>query len=82
MADVSINSWTPSIDSTRIPEVRYNVRLIAESCKSDLDGLAREGKLLEERKKLVTQEDLRLRKRIEDEAECKFHCDRQLDNYS
>ncbi|KIK61690.1 hypothetical protein GYMLUDRAFT_199260 [Collybiopsis luxurians FD-317 M1] len=69
LADVSINSWTPTIDSTRIPEVRYNVRLIAESCKSDLDGLAREGKLLEERKKLVTQEDLRLRKKIEDEAE-------------
>ncbi|KAJ3989288.1 GC-rich sequence DNA-binding factor-like protein-domain-containing protein [Lentinula detonsa] len=69
LADVSINSWIPSFDSTRIPEVRHNVRLIAESCKTDLDGLAREGKLLEERKKLVAQEDLRLRKRIEDEAE-------------
>ncbi|KAJ3918762.1 GC-rich sequence DNA-binding factor-like protein-domain-containing protein [Lentinula edodes] len=69
LADVSINSWTPTMDSTRIPEVRHNVRLIAESCKTDLDGLAREGKLLEERKKLVVQEDLRLRKRIEDEAE-------------
>ncbi|KAJ4477684.1 hypothetical protein C8J55DRAFT_489694 [Lentinula edodes] len=53
------------------PEVPHNVRLIAESCKTDIDGLAREGKLLEERKKLVVQEDLRLRKRIEDETECK-----------
>ncbi|KAJ3721075.1 GC-rich sequence DNA-binding factor-like protein-domain-containing protein [Lentinula raphanica] len=69
LADLSINSWTPSFDSTRIPEVRHNVRLIAESCKTELDGLAREGKLLEERKKLVLQEDLRLRKRIEAEAE-------------
>ncbi|KAF5387349.1 hypothetical protein D9757_005818 [Collybiopsis confluens] len=69
LADVSINQWAPTVDATRIPEVRYNVRLIAESCKTDLDGLAREGKLLAERKKLVVQEDLRLRKRIEDEAE-------------
>ncbi|KAF9071594.1 GC-rich sequence DNA-binding factor-like protein-domain-containing protein [Rhodocollybia butyracea] len=69
LADISINSWTPSIDSTRIPEVRHNVRLIAESCKIDLDGLAKEGKLLEERKRLVTQEDMRLRKRIETEAD-------------
>ncbi|KAJ3873656.1 hypothetical protein F5051DRAFT_476295, partial [Lentinula edodes] len=49
--------------------IPHNVRLIAESCKTDIDGLAREGKLLEERKKLVVQEDLRLRKRIEDETE-------------
>ncbi|KAJ4473582.1 GC-rich sequence DNA-binding factor-like protein-domain-containing protein [Lentinula aciculospora] len=69
LADISINSWIPSFDSTRIPEVRHNLRLITESCKADLDGLAREGKLLEERKKLVVQEDMRLRKRIEDEAE-------------
>ncbi|KAE9398533.1 TFP11-domain-containing protein [Gymnopus androsaceus JB14] len=72
LADVSMNSWTPSADSTRIPEVRHNIRLIAESCKTDLDGLAREAKLLEERKKLVIQEDLRLRKRIEDEAESRL----------
>ncbi|KAK2463587.1 hypothetical protein APHAL10511_004338 [Amanita phalloides] len=69
IADLSINSWTPTADSTRIPEVRHNIRLIADACKSDLEGLAREAKVLEERKKYVTNEDVRLRKRIKEEAE-------------
>jgi tuftelin-interacting protein 11 len=72
LAEVSLNNWTPSIDPTRIPEIRHNVRLIAESCKTDLDGLAREAKSLEERKRFVTQEDLRLRKKVDEEAECKL----------
>lgn len=70
MADVSLNSWSPSNDPTRIPEVRHNIRLIAEACKTDLDGLAREAKALDERKKWVTHEDARLRNKVADEAEC------------
>ena len=54
-----------------MPEVRHNLRLIVESSKSDLDGLAREAKALEERKKWVRQEDLRLQRKVEDEAERK-----------
>ncbi|KAF8625289.1 hypothetical protein AX15_005462 [Amanita polypyramis BW_CC] len=69
IADLSINSWTPTADSTRIPEVRHNIRLIADACKSDLEGLAREARALEERKRYVANEDARLRKRVEDEAE-------------
>ncbi|KAJ7804580.1 GC-rich sequence DNA-binding factor-like protein-domain-containing protein [Mycena olivaceomarginata] len=69
LADVSLNSWSPSNDPTRIPEVRHNIRLIAEACKTDLDGLAREAKALDERKKWVTHEDTRLRKKVADEAE-------------
>jgi tuftelin-interacting protein 11 len=69
LADVSIASWTPSTDATRIPEVRHNIRLIAESCKTDLDGLAREAKALEDRRKWVQSEDPRLRRKVENEAE-------------
>ncbi|KIL69346.1 hypothetical protein M378DRAFT_8008 [Amanita muscaria Koide BX008] len=69
IADLSISSWTPSTDSTRIPEVRHNIRLIADACKSDLDGLAREAKALEERKRYIVNEDARLRKKIDDEAQ-------------
>ncbi|KAF8159556.1 GC-rich sequence DNA-binding factor-like protein-domain-containing protein [Crassisporium funariophilum] len=68
LADISLNNWSPSNDATRIPEVRHNIRLIADACKSDLDGLAREAKALQERKKFVTAEDARLRKKVEDEA--------------
>lgn len=66
---MSSTSWTPSTDPERIPEVRHNLRLIADACKSDLDGLALEAKALEERKKWLVNEDLRLRKKVEEEAE-------------
>ncbi|KAG5350269.1 hypothetical protein C0989_011837 [Termitomyces sp. Mn162] len=69
LADVSLNSWSPSNDPTRIPEVRHNIRLIADACKSDLDGLAREARALDQRKKFSTEEDTRLRKKVADEAE-------------
>ncbi|TFK39878.1 GC-rich sequence DNA-binding factor-like protein-domain-containing protein [Crucibulum laeve] len=69
LADISLNTWSPSNDPTRIPEVRHNIRLIADACKSDLDGLAREAKALEERKKFAAREDGRLRKKVEDEAQ-------------
>ncbi|KAI0079346.1 TFP11-domain-containing protein [Panus rudis PR-1116 ss-1] len=69
LADVAKASWTPTADPTRLPELRHNLRLITEACKSDLDGLAREAKALEERKRWVKQEDERLRKQVEEEAE-------------
>ncbi|KIJ65655.1 hypothetical protein HYDPIDRAFT_88241 [Hydnomerulius pinastri MD-312] len=69
LAEISMASWTPSTDPTRIPEVRHNLRLIAEACKTDLDGLAREARALEDRKRFIAQEDIRLRKKVADEAE-------------
>jgi tuftelin-interacting protein 11 len=62
-------SWTPSTDSTRIPEVRHNVRLIAEAAARDLEGLAREAKEIRKRRQTVQDEEARLRKRIHEEAE-------------
>ncbi|KAK0446791.1 GC-rich sequence DNA-binding factor-like protein-domain-containing protein [Armillaria borealis] len=57
LADISLNTWSPSNDPTRIPEVRHNIRLIADACKTDLDGLAREAKSLDDKKKWVVKED-------------------------
>lgn len=67
-------SWTPSTDPTRIPEVRHNLRLIVTSCKTDLDGLAREAKALEDRKRFIVEEDAQLRKKVAGEAECMRPC--------
>ncbi|KAI0832099.1 TFP11-domain-containing protein [Trametes gibbosa] len=69
LADVSIASWTPTTDPLRLPEIRHNLRLITESCRTDLDGLAREARALEERKKWISVEDERLRKQVNEEAE-------------
>jgi hypothetical protein len=74
LADISLSSWTPSTDPTRIPEVRHNLQLIVESCKINLDGLAREARALAERKRWLSQEDARLRKKVQEEAECEYLC--------
>ena len=55
----------------RLPEIRHNLRLITESCRIDLDGLAKEAHALEERKKWIRAEDARLRKQVDEEAERK-----------
>ncbi|KAI0306082.1 GC-rich sequence DNA-binding factor-like protein-domain-containing protein [Multifurca ochricompacta] len=69
LAEVSIASWTPSTDSTRIPEVRHNVRLIAEAAARDLEGLAREAKEIQKRRKALQDEEARLTKKVSEEAE-------------
>ncbi|KAI6114784.1 GC-rich sequence DNA-binding factor-like protein-domain-containing protein [Pisolithus croceorrhizus] len=69
LAEASVASWTPSTDPTRIPEVRHNLRLIAEACNTNLDGLAREAKALQERKSFIAQERIRLQNKAADEAE-------------
>ncbi|KAI0352110.1 TFP11-domain-containing protein [Trametes cingulata] len=69
LADVSMASWTPTTDPMRLPEIRHNLRLITESCRTDLDGLAREARALEERKRWIRAEDERLRRQVDEEAE-------------
>ncbi|KAG9312994.1 Tuftelin interacting protein N terminal-domain-containing protein [Chiua virens] len=69
LAEISTASWTPSTDPTRLPEVRHNLRLITNACKTDLDGLAREAKALEDRKRFIAEEGARLQKKVATEAE-------------
>lgn len=57
----------------RLPELRHNLRLITEACKNDLDGLAKEAREIEQRKTWVRDEDRRLRKQVEQEAE-RMYC--------
>jgi tuftelin-interacting protein 11 len=70
LADVSMASWTPSTDSTRIPEVRHNVRLVVEATTRDLEGLAREAKEVQKRRRTLQDEEARLKKKVNEEAEC------------
>ena len=62
-------SWTNSTDTMRIPEIRHNLRLMVDMTKQDVLGLAREGKLLEEKRKKSAREEARLSKKIKKEAE-------------
>ena len=72
LADVATASWTPSTDPMRIPEARHNLRLITEDCRVQLEGLAREARSLADRKKYIESEDLRLRKKVEQEADREY----------
>ena len=53
--------------------MRHNLRLIVETTTSDLVGLAREAKHVQQRKKKIQDEDQRLRKQIAEEADRKSH---------
>ncbi|KAG8976662.1 hypothetical protein FRB90_009094, partial [Tulasnella sp. 427] len=69
ITQVSSSPWGATNDPTRLPELRHNLRLIVDMAKGDLDGLAREAKALQDRKRWVRDEDARLRKAVVDEAE-------------
>lgn len=69
VSSISAVSWTPSTDTTRIPEIRHNLRLMVDMTKHDLLGLAREGKTLEEKRRKGRLEEVRLAKRVKEEAE-------------
>lgn len=72
LSDLATASWTPSTDPMRIPEVRHNLRLLCESCQTDLSGLAQEGKILVDRKSWIEKEEGKLRRRVAEEAQCMF----------
>jgi tuftelin-interacting protein 11 len=64
-----VSGWAPTSDTTRLVEIRHNIRMIADLAKGDLDGLAREARALNERKKWVEREEKRLKARISEEAD-------------
>jgi tuftelin-interacting protein 11 len=72
ISDIVSASWTPSTDAMRIPEVRHNLRLIVDVARGDLDGLAREAKALQARRNWVRDEDARLRRMVQEEAEREY----------
>jgi tuftelin-interacting protein 11 len=53
----------------RLPEIRHNLRLITNACQKDVDDFARDAKASDERKRYIEQEDILLRKKINEEAQ-------------
>ncbi|KAG8899112.1 hypothetical protein FRB99_006936 [Tulasnella sp. 403] len=69
LTEISASPWGATNDPMRLPELRHNLRLIVDMAKGELDGLAREAKALQERKKWIHDEDAKLRKMVSEEAE-------------
>lgn len=57
LSSLSLSTWTPSSDSTRLPELRHNLRLIVDAAKQDVSGLVKEGKKVHERRRWALREE-------------------------
>lgn len=66
MSALSLSSWTPTSDTTQLPELRHNLRLIGDIAKGDVDALAREGKSVHERRRWALREEQIARNKIEE----------------
>ncbi|KAK8843422.1 hypothetical protein IAR55_007079 [Kwoniella newhampshirensis] len=66
LSSLSLSSWTPSSDATRLPELRHNLRLILDVAKGEVEGLAREGKSVNERRRWALREEQISRQQVED----------------
>ncbi|EIW66866.1 hypothetical protein TREMEDRAFT_69868 [Tremella mesenterica DSM 1558] len=66
MSALSLSSWTPTSDSTQLPELRHNLRLILDVGKDDVTAAAREGKMINERRAWSLKEEERARRRVEE----------------
>ncbi|KIS00067.1 tuftelin-interacting protein 11 [Cryptococcus deuterogattii 2001/935-1] len=57
LSSLSLSTWTPSSDSTRLPELRHNLHLIVDAAKQDVSGLVKEGKKVHERRRWALREE-------------------------
>ncbi|WWD21052.1 hypothetical protein CI109_105533 [Kwoniella shandongensis] len=65
LSALSLSTWTPTSDATRLPELRHNLRLIVDVAKGDVEGLAREGKSVNERRRWALREEQISRQKVE-----------------
>jgi tuftelin-interacting protein 11 len=68
LSGLSLSAWTPTSDKTRLPELRHNLRLIADVAKGDVEGLAREGKTVNEKRRWALREEQIARQKIDETA--------------
>ncbi|KAK4686900.1 tuftelin-interacting protein 11, partial [Tremellales sp. Uapishka_1] len=64
LSSLSLSAWTPTSDKTRLPELRHNLRLIADVAKADVEALAREGKTVNDRRRWALREEEVSRQKI------------------
>lgn len=72
LSALSLSSWTPTSDTMQLPELRHNLRLVAEAARGDVEGLAKEGRAVNERRKWAVREEEVARKRVEDASTREF----------
>ena len=76
LSALSLSSWIPSSDTMQLPELRHNLRLVADGAKGDVEGLAREGRRVNERRRLSIREEQIARKKVEDATASELYIDK------
>lgn len=65
LSELSLSGWTPTSDTTKLPELRHNLRLILDVAKGDVNNLVKEGKSINERRQWSTRDEERANKKSE-----------------
>ncbi|TIA74689.1 hypothetical protein E3P91_00850 [Wallemia ichthyophaga] len=60
-----LSSWTPTSDSTKLPELRHNISLIADESRRQLEGLAREARVLNDRHRSLLEQEKAIVKNLD-----------------
>ncbi|WWC91342.1 uncharacterized protein L201_006285 [Kwoniella dendrophila CBS 6074] len=66
LSSLSLSTWTPTSDNMKLPELRHNLRLIVDVAKGDVEGLVREGKSVNERRRWALREEQKSRAKVEE----------------
>ncbi|WWC97836.1 hypothetical protein V866_004723 [Kwoniella sp. B9012] len=66
LSSLSLSTWTPSSDNMKLPELRHNLRLIVDVAKGDVEGLIREGKSVNERRRWALREEQVSRAKVDE----------------
>ncbi|WWC64165.1 uncharacterized protein I303_106773 [Kwoniella dejecticola CBS 10117] len=77
LSALSLSTWTPTSDNMKLPELRHNLRLIVDVAKGDVEGLIREGKSVNERRRWAVREEQVTRAKV-GEAEKRIARIRQI----
>ena len=78
LAGLSLSAWTPTSDKTKLPELRHNLRLIVDVTKADVEGLAREGKSVNEKRRWALREEQLAKQRISETEKSEYSSDAVL----
>ncbi|WWC73228.1 uncharacterized protein I206_107194 [Kwoniella pini CBS 10737] len=66
LSSLSLSTWTPTSDNMKLPELRHNLRLIVDVAKGDVEGLIREGKTVNERRRWALREEQVTRAKVDE----------------
>ena len=67
-SSLSLNVPTPTSDTERLPELRHNLRLIAEGTRAELQALAKEGKAVQEKRQWLSGQERKASSAVHEES--------------